>query len=322
MKKYELMREYKIVWNSKELYQIRALKDFGDIRKGDFGGFIESERNLSHEGNCWITKDVKVCDHATIIEDAIITGTSIIKDCSIVSGKSRINSSEIREQAVISGDVKCDGGYIYGYAHVYEHAQIKDSVRVFGNSSVYGHAMIKDHASIHANAKLHGNCQIGEFADVAGHAIVMGHALITGEAKVLNYAVIGGEVKLSGKVQVKEEVQLLGNDDLSSDIQITNEIYRRKMDFTNLLNKSGTFVRLRNGEYFFVVDKQLINNHTIIPLSNYEGLYNSEDKDCDVCQIGQLPANVPFTIFYMPSQLSIHPEWIKWCEKGDKEWMK
>lgn len=90
----------------------------------------------------------------------------------------------------------------------------------------------------------------------------------------------------------------------------------------NIQDKIRKLLALSKSPNDFVVDKQLINNHTIIPLSNYEGLYNSEDKDCDVCQIGQLPANVPFTIFYMPTQLSIHPEWIKWCEKGDKEWMK
>ena len=36
------------------LHRIQALKDFGDVKKGDFGGWVEKEENLSQEGNCWI----------------------------------------------------------------------------------------------------------------------------------------------------------------------------------------------------------------------------------------------------------------------------
>ena len=34
------------------LHRIRALRDFGDVKAGDLGGFIESEGNLSHDGEC------------------------------------------------------------------------------------------------------------------------------------------------------------------------------------------------------------------------------------------------------------------------------
>ncbi len=38
------------------LYHIKALKDFDDVKAGTIGG-IEKETNLSHEGNCWIYND-------------------------------------------------------------------------------------------------------------------------------------------------------------------------------------------------------------------------------------------------------------------------
>ena len=50
-KKYRLTEET-INYNLKTLYRIEALKDFGDVKRGDKGGFIESENNLSHYGNC------------------------------------------------------------------------------------------------------------------------------------------------------------------------------------------------------------------------------------------------------------------------------
>lgn len=42
------------------LYRIRALKSFGKVRAGDIGGFVQSEANLSHEGDCWIHGDSRV----------------------------------------------------------------------------------------------------------------------------------------------------------------------------------------------------------------------------------------------------------------------
>ncbi|WP_375630582.1 MULTISPECIES: hypothetical protein [unclassified Bartonella] len=53
-KKYELTDET-IEVDDHTLYRIRALRDFGDVKKGDLGGWVESEDNLSHEGNCWIS---------------------------------------------------------------------------------------------------------------------------------------------------------------------------------------------------------------------------------------------------------------------------
>ena len=33
--------------NNSILHRIKALKNFGNVKKGDFGGFIERENNLS-----------------------------------------------------------------------------------------------------------------------------------------------------------------------------------------------------------------------------------------------------------------------------------
>ena len=45
-KKYKLTKESINRWG-KTLYRIEALKDFGNVKKGDKGGYIESEVNLS-----------------------------------------------------------------------------------------------------------------------------------------------------------------------------------------------------------------------------------------------------------------------------------
>jgi len=62
MKKYELVEEsYMKGPFSTCVYQIRALKDFGNVVKGQLGGYIESEEQLSQEGDAWIEEGVIVC---------------------------------------------------------------------------------------------------------------------------------------------------------------------------------------------------------------------------------------------------------------------
>lgn len=59
MKKYELTEETFTVFG-KTLYRIRAVRDFGSVKTGEFGGYIEKEENLSHFGNAWIYGDAEV----------------------------------------------------------------------------------------------------------------------------------------------------------------------------------------------------------------------------------------------------------------------
>ncbi len=72
-KKYELI-ESDVSW----LFRIKALKDFGYVKTGDIGGYVEGEHNLSHDGNCWICDNAGVCEHAKVHCDASIHGNVTI----------------------------------------------------------------------------------------------------------------------------------------------------------------------------------------------------------------------------------------------------
>ena len=52
MKKYKFTDEVKIVAGV-TLRRIRALTNFGDVEKGDLGGWIETEENLTQDGDAW-----------------------------------------------------------------------------------------------------------------------------------------------------------------------------------------------------------------------------------------------------------------------------
>ena len=74
-KKYRLTNESITIYGRK-LYRIEALKDFGDVHKGDKGSFIESEKNLSHNGYCWVFGNAVVYDNAMVWGDAEVFGNA------------------------------------------------------------------------------------------------------------------------------------------------------------------------------------------------------------------------------------------------------
>lgn len=69
MKKYELTSNFKMFLGRK-LFQIKALISFGSVVKGELGGYIEKEENLSHENSAWVYGDARVCGNAEVYGDA------------------------------------------------------------------------------------------------------------------------------------------------------------------------------------------------------------------------------------------------------------
>ena len=105
MKKYELTEETIKINENQTLYRIKALKDFSNVKAGDLGGYVESEKNLSHYGDCWISEYAKVYDDARISGTAIIFGNARIFGSACISGTARISGNVwIYGSARISGN--------------------------------------------------------------------------------------------------------------------------------------------------------------------------------------------------------------------------
>ena len=134
-KKYKLTDE-SINFCGRKLYRIEALKDFSDVEKGEKGGFVENERNLSQENNCWIYDDAKVFDNASVFGNAIVGENACIKD-----------NARVFENAIVSGNAK-----IYGYAKIYGIALIYENAIVCENAKVYEFAKVYSNAEIFSDA--------------------------------------------------------------------------------------------------------------------------------------------------------------------------
>lgn len=103
--KYGIMYYDKIEFQENNpLYRIKALKDFSDVKKGEFGGYIQSASNLSQEGDCWVYNSACVCDNAEVSGNAKIMGPSKICKNAIIKGGSINRYEEIGYDAYIKSD--------------------------------------------------------------------------------------------------------------------------------------------------------------------------------------------------------------------------
>ena len=55
-----VMTTHFIIHKGKRLHRIKAVKSFGDVKKGEYGGYIESYDNLSQRDECWVADEAKV----------------------------------------------------------------------------------------------------------------------------------------------------------------------------------------------------------------------------------------------------------------------
>lgn len=178
MKKYELMKETMEVEDPERgtvtVYRVKALQNFGNVKKEELGGFVESEMNLSQQGNCWVSHNAVVFGNAALFDDccvkndARVYGDAVLFDSVEVKDKARVYENVIlRNHVVVSNNAVVRGGcMIYGNAKICDNSQVRGKAKVFGDvtikdsSIIDGHAMLCDEVVVCGNAKISNNLKI------------------------------------------------------------------------------------------------------------------------------------------------------------------
>ena len=144
-KKYELTDIRQSVSISGEsLYRIKALKEFVNeatgvvIEKGQLGGFVQSESNLSQDGTCWIDDNARVFNNAKVTDNAYIGDEAMIN-----------KNVEVTDNAVVKESV-----------WITQNAKIKDKAYISGIVLIKGNAVIKGEAIVCGNQSIDGNTEL------------------------------------------------------------------------------------------------------------------------------------------------------------------
>jgi len=120
-KKYELLDDDTITTpNGTTLYRICALRKVGNkVRAGDLGGYIQSEKNLSHGSkdgdDAWVFDNAWVFGNANVHGHAQILGNARIFDDADISGYARISNN----------------AWVFGRAKIENSARVSDTARIF-----------------------------------------------------------------------------------------------------------------------------------------------------------------------------------------------
>ncbi len=189
------------------LRRIRSLRDFNDVKRGDLGGFIESENNLSQTGTSWVydrakvykeafvQKDAQIRNRAEISDSAFVGGTALIDGSALITGNARVvDEAKVREHATVSG-----------FAAVSGKAEVRDAAVVDGSASISGFAQVRGRARVSDCAVVCGEAKVIEEAFINECARVCDHALVCGSARVFGNDEINGDTKVYGQLSIKEK---------------------------------------------------------------------------------------------------------------------
>lgn len=196
-KKYKLTNDI-FIYNGIKLYKIEALKDFDNVKKGQLGGYIESEKNLSQEGNCWVYdnamvydnakvyNNAKICGCARIYNNATVHGNALVADNATVYGNAAVfGNSYITHHGCVHGEAE-----VYEYAYVYNQSEVRDDALVYGYVGICGHSIVRDRSRISDYATVTGSSKICDDADIRDHADVTN-------------SIIGNKVVLGGYASIR-----------------------------------------------------------------------------------------------------------------------
>jgi len=117
-KKYEVLADDSVVVGQRRLFRIRAVRDFADIRRGDVGGYIESEANLCHFGNAWVHDVAQVYGPGAVVRD----------------------NARVRGEAWVLGRVE-DDAQVCDLVVIGEGAQVGGRTVLFGDEIVGGEGL-------------------------------------------------------------------------------------------------------------------------------------------------------------------------------------
>ena len=121
--------------------------------KDSLGGWVESEFNLSQNGNCWIYNEAKVMDSAAVSDNA-----------------------EVEWECIVRGNAK-----VYGNAKIRDNAIISDSAEAFGNCSIYNNAVAANNSKIFGNCQVYGNSRVESSGRICGSAQILEDSISRGD---------------------------------------------------------------------------------------------------------------------------------------------
>lgn len=156
-----------------KLFRIISLKEFRtkngyDVKKGEVGGYVEGEQNLSQNDFSWIFNTAMVFDDALLID-------STVHDQAKVFGNCILTDCEVRRKVRVWGSCTLTGCYLTDNVDVSGECEVNDT-KAFNASVITGKSKVtKCHLS--TGSRIGGNSQVKnttlqDVSEITGHSII------------------------------------------------------------------------------------------------------------------------------------------------------
>ena len=137
------------------------------------GGWVESEKNLSQNGYCWIEYDSMVYENARIRGNATIDGSRVYGNA-MIKGDVELVGSTVYDNAVISGSREVSDSIIYGNARI-SGRNVVDGIKIFENAAISRNAVVHgDYSKLHGNIRITGNTYLSGKFDLSADVEISG----------------------------------------------------------------------------------------------------------------------------------------------------
>lgn len=161
MGKFKLTRQVRTLKDGTVVHRIAATENFKNpllpgewVRRGELGGWLESESNLEQQGSAWVA------------------GEAVVKNLALVKGNALVDGfAEVSEQALVITS-----------AHITDSAKVCGTAFVSGGAKVGGTATIKDRAWISDAASVCAG-EIGGMVIVCGESQISTNLTLSGSGK-------------------------------------------------------------------------------------------------------------------------------------------
>ena len=234
MEKYELIKESKTTFIGRDIYRIRALKDFGNVKVGDIGGWVCSEDNLSQKGNCWIYDNAKCLDKARMFDNA-----------------------KMYDNAEMYGNAKMyDNSRMSGDARMYDNAEMYDNAKMFDSSKMFNNAMMYDDTKMFDNAVMCNNSMMFGDSTMYDNTIMFDNSIMFDKTKMYNNAKMIDNAKMYDKVILDKDKLLYGS--INKSYKKIFQYYRENKLITAILTEENEIL-YSVGSQIGITKEKLIN---------------------------------------------------------------
>lgn len=235
-KKYEMTELFTLSSDGTKVYRIKALVNipYHGVKAGELGGFIENEKNLSHQGSAWVMPNCHVFGKSEVLNDVIVkngaeiqdshlsddmvvSGVVKIKDCHLtgrrfrIEGEASLDDCEMRGEGIlINGKAKLLGVFCDKPLESFEVSENASIVNTGDSDTNFGGSNI----TITGNAQLTDVWNlIGNNITIKDDSVIEAKTTIHGKNIVIrDMAVVGENVIIYDNVELSECAKVINTD--------------------------------------------------------------------------------------------------------------